>query len=215
MVNAKALSRSLALLALCASLPFMARADSTFSGTFSADNQVFEYDFSNVAAQNYLFDTTSYAGGLNVNGTASAGGGFAPVLSLYNGTTDQFLMGGGTGGVCNGSTAADTITGLCDDAYFSTTLGPGDYVLQLTEFPNYPVGNLGSGFQFGGDPNATGTVCGVSGGQFLESDVAPCVQRNGNYTVNVGVSPVPEPSTWLLMVAPLLALPVVQRRRIA
>ncbi len=213
MVNAKPLSRSLTLLALCASLPVMARADSTFSGTFAADNQVFEYDFSSTAAQNYLFNTTSYAGGLNADGTTSADGGFAPVLSLYNGTTDQFLAGGGTGGVCSGSTAADAATGLCNDAYFSTTLGPGDYVLQLTEFPNYPVGNLGEGFQFGNDPNATGTACGVSGGQFLEADVAPCVQRNGNYTVNVAVSPVPEPSTWLLLVTPLLALPVVQRRR--
>ena len=218
MPNARRLSRSFSLLALCATASFAAHASSyTHTGTFSTDDQVFSYNFSNTSSQVDTFYTTSYAGGLNADGTRTPGGGFAPVLSIFNSGTGQFVAGGGSSGICGAGAGADASTGLCNDAFFSATLMPGSYVLDLTEFPNTPINNLSDGFLFAGSPTITGDVCSVAGGKFLESDVAPCVQRTGNYAVNITSSAAvtPEPASWLLMLAPLLAIPLVRRRYLA
>ena len=214
MTRTQFLSRSFALLfALCIAFGTADAAPITFTGTFTADNSLFNYSFTNPSTQTYNFFTTSYGGGVNANGTTSSAGGFVPVLTLFSSTGSVLGFGGGDA-TCHGSAAADPTTHLCEDANFSLALAPGTYQLYLSEFPNVPVGNLSDGFLAGSDANFTGTNCGQPGGMFLQADLAPCVQRTANYSVNIAssVSAVPEPPTWLLTL-PFAALPAVFRRR--
>lgn len=170
---------------------------STYSGTFTSDTQVNEYTFSVAAPANYSFYTTSYGGGANLNGTTSLSGGFVPVLSLFNGSGAPVGNAGGSG-MCSGSAMADGATGLCNDASLNLALGSGSYTLALSEFPNSAVGNLSDGFLADQVPGLF-NVCSTSA-PFQESDVAPCAQRNGNYSLNIAqAAPVPEPPTWILV----------------
>ena len=207
---------SLPLLTLCLAAQQKAHASTyTASGTFTTDNQAFFYNFTSIGTETLDFYTTSYGGGANLNGTMSMAGGFVPVLTLFSARGNPLGFAGGSG-MCGGSAMTDKTTGLCDDAYLEETLQKGSYILALTEFPNVAVNKLSDGFLFASDPHATGTVCGKSGGTFLQSDVAPCVQRDGNYSLNVSsVSAVPEPPTWALMLPAAGVLFFVGRQHIA
>ncbi len=207
--------RSLALLAICcASIPGAKAAPYTATGSLAADNSVFTYTFTSTSTQNYNFYTTSYGGGMNANGTFTAAGGFVPVLTLFSTTTGAPLGFGGGTAMCQGSAIADPITGLCEDANFSLTLAAGAYTLDLTQFPNVALGNLSAGFLAGTDTSFTGTICGTSG-QFLQTDVTPCVQRNSNFALNVtSASPVPEPPSWLFVLPAAAAFAVFGRRQL-
>ncbi len=171
----------------------VAHADtfSTKNGTFAADNSVYVYSFNTPTASTYTFTTTSYAAG-----------GFLPDLTLFqsNGNFVDFTQNSGLG-----------------DVSLSDTLGAGSYLLYLTEFPNEFSGtNLTTGsFLFAGDPTATGDSCNTPGGMFLASNTAPCVQRTANFSVTVDASPVPEPSTLLLVLPPATLLVGFARRRLA
>jgi hypothetical protein len=104
---------------------------------------------------------------------------------------------------------------MCDDAFLQETLPAGSYVLDLTEFPNEAIGNLADGFLFASDPTATGDVCGVTGGMFLQADVAPCVQRTDAYSVSItSAAPTPEPSSIFLGLPVAVLLLVVSRRHL-
>ena len=200
MISARALVRSACLLLLCLGVREKASA-TTFNdtGTFTKDNQVAEFNFSVATASTYTLYTDSYGGGANLNGTTSLAGGFVPVLSLFHADGTIVAADGGSG-MCNGGAKIAAATGICDDAYLNVALTSGSYILALTEFPNVAINNLSDGFLFASDPHATGTACGKNGGTFLETDVAPCVQRDGSYSVNVSnASAVPEPATWALM----------------
>lgn len=187
----------------------------TYTGTFTTDDQVAQFMISVPTSQIYTFYTTSYGGGANLNGTTTPAGGFVPVLSLFN-STGMIVGSDGGSGMCRGAAMPGAGTGLCDDAYLVRTLAAGNYTLVLTEFPNVAIGSLSDGFLFAGSPNATGDVCGVSGGKFLQSDVAPCVQRTGNYSVDVSsATPVPEPASWILVLPAALLLGFVSRNQFA
>ena len=200
MPSVHTLFRSACLLLLCLGVREKASATTfTDTGSFTTDNQVFETTFNVATASTYSLYTTSYGGGTNLNGTISLAGGFVPVLSLFhaNGT---IVAAEGASGMCGGSAKVDNATKMCDDASLTLGLTSGSYILALTEFPNVAINNLSDGFLFASDPHATGTACNVSGGTFLQSDVSPCVQRDGKYAVNVtNASAVPEPATWALM----------------
>ena len=199
MTLARCLLRLLPLsLLCCAAAKEGAAATYTTSGTFLADNSSFVYSFNVASSQSYTFSTTSFATG-----------GFVPDLTLFT-----------AGGTVLGSDGADgpcvTAATCRDDASLSATLGAGSYLLYLTEFPNEANGNLSAGFTFGSDPNATGTVCGVSGGMFLQSDVAACGQRTNAYTLNVtNAAPTPEPGTLFLVLPAGLIILGFSRRSIA
>ncbi len=200
MISPRALVRSACLLVLCFALRENASATTlTQTGSFTTDNQIAEFSFNVASASTYTLYTTSYGGGANLNGTTSLAGGFVPVLSLFHADGTIVAADGGSG-MCMGGASKDGGTKMCDDAYLNLALTSGNYILALTEFPNVAINNLSDGFLFASDPHATGTVCGQSGGTFLQSDVSPCVQRNGNYAVDVtNASAVPEPATWALM----------------
>lgn len=173
-----------------------ARADtSSFSGNFAADNSVYQLQIVNPTSQTFTINTTSFATG-----------GFEPVLTLFDATgapVDNF--GSGLG-----------------DASLMDTLSSGTYQLFLTEFPNVANGNQGDGFLFAGSPNATGDICGVSGGTFLDTGTSSCTQLGSNFALDVSsavaatVTPTaatPEPSTLLLMLAPAAGMVWTGRRR--
>lgn len=210
MKSARLVLRSLALGLFALSAAHTAKAVSlTYTGTFTTDDQVAQFMISVPTPQTYTFYTTSYGGGANLNGTTTPAGGFVPVLSLFN-STGMIVGSAGAMGMCSGA-------GPCnDDASLVQMLTAGNYTLALTEFPNVAIGNLSDGFLFAGSPNATGDVCGVSGGKFLQSDVAPCVQRTGNYSVDVSsATPVPEPSSWILVLPGALVLGFLGRNQFA
>lgn len=180
----------------------------TQAGSFTTDNQVFQYNFTLPSATSISIYTTSYAGGTNLDGSTSIAGGFVPNLTLFaaNGTV---ISADGGSATARGSLRMDFVTKLYNDAYIATTLTAGSYILTLTEFPNVAIGNFSDGFLFASSPNITGETCGVSGGRFLEVDTAPCVQRSGSFAVNVNT---PEPAT-LFLVIPALGVAYLWRRR--
>lgn len=204
-------SLALAVLPVCLACP-QAFA-TTYTGTFGADNTVQPFTFTSTSTQNYTFYTTSYGGGTNMNGTVSSAGGFVPVLTLFTASGTVIGSDGGDG-TCSGSSKVDATTKMCDDAFLTETLSAGSYILELTEFPNVAIGSLSDGFLFASDPTATGDLCGVSGGTFLETDTASCTQRTNAYAVNIAAtSPVPEPATWVLVLPAFAALFYVEQRR--
>lgn len=192
-------------------------ASVTLTGSITTDDAVVTYNFASPTTQLYTFYTTSYAGGLNANGTLTAGGGFDPLLTLFSLNSGKVVAFGGGNSICTAGATADAVTQLCNDANFTATLAPGSYELALTEFPNAAAGNLSDGFLFAGDPTATGDVCNVPGGKFLESDLAPCVQRTANYAVNITNAPTvtPEPATFLMVLPALSGVLLYSRLRLA
>ena len=210
------LSRALAVALFAGAVGSIAHADTaTYAGTFLTDDQVNLYSVTSTSTANYSFFTTSYAGGNNLDGTRTPSGGFVPVLTLFDGTGAPIGSDGGSG-MCRGSAVADGTTGLCNDALLQETLGPGSYTLALSEFPNVAVGNLGTPFLFAGQ--TTGSFCGGSG-TFLETDLAPCVQRDASYAVDVTTgalpAPIPEPPTWILVLPAAAGLVVLGKRQLA
>ncbi len=193
-------------------------ASMTFTGTLGNDSSVFTQLLS--LSGSVIISSDSYGGGTNLNGTTAAAGGFVPNITLFSASTGNVVAfdgGDGLAGGCRGGAKMDSATHLCDDAYIMTTLAAGNYILDVSEFPNVANGNYNTNPQFffssalGGDPSATGDdLCGNPGGMFLQSDVAPCVQRNANFSVNIGS--VPEPATFWLAI-PVLALGLLRRKR--
>lgn len=180
----------------------------SYSGTLSGDDQVQQYVFSTPTNAYVDFSTDSYGGG-TVNGITTPSGGFVPVLSVFNASTGALLASDGGDGACSGSMMMDPGTSMCDDANLMLTLTTGSYIVAVSEFFNVPVGpNLSDGFLEQGQGNFTGPTCGTTGA-FYETDVAPCVQRTGNFALNI--TNVPEPSDlWLAI--PAIAFGLFRRR---
>ena len=180
--------QTLALLALGSLVP-RAHAVPLASGTFTADNSFLSYSFNSTLTQTYTFTTTSFSGG-----------GFVPVLTLFR----------TSGGVPVAFAETDN-----SDVTLSQLLGPGSYILYLTESPNVFTSTLAAGTLFASSPNATGDFCGVSGGKFLNV-FDGCSQRTGNFAVSLTTTAAtPEPGSLLLMLSPTAMLAISLRRRLA
>lgn len=194
MVRFSRLSCFCGLLALCFALKASA---TTYQGNFAADNSTFRLQF------NLTGPTT-----LTANTTSFANGGFDPILTLFNDATGLAIASDGSGPEAG-----------IRDASLSSMLGTGTYDLYLTEFPNAisPSGSLADGFLFASDPTATGDVCGVAGGMFLDASTSTCTQRTSAYSLSVTTSAVsavtPEPPSALLVLLPLAGVVVLNRRR--
>ncbi len=177
---------------------------STMSGTLSTDDQVVQFTWNLSQASNVVAYTDSYASA-----------GFVPVLSLFDGTTGAFITSNGGDASCSHGRMMDAGTGICNDAYLTASLAKGTYTVALSEFFNYPNGpNLSNGFSQTGTGNFTSSVCSGASGAFFETDLAPCVQRTGNYSVNLSTSATatPEPATaWLFL--PVIALAAYSYRK--
>lgn len=175
-----------ALLVAVACLAGPVAKANTITGAFTTDDQINRYTATLASSQTLTINTTSYAAG-----------GFVPVLTLFN-ANGSVITPSDTGG------SVDPATGLANDAFISQLLGPGTYLLTLSEFPNVASNGFNDPFLFAGQGNFTPSLCGTASGSFLESDLAPCVQRTGNFalTSNATFTPsavTPEPATWILV----------------
>src|SRR5215467_11270763 len=91
MEGARVLAKTSGFILLCLALisivPQCSFADTvSFSGNFSADDDVWQYILNLSKGGNVTAQTWSYAGGTNGNGAVIPSGGFAPELTLFDST---------------------------------------------------------------------------------------------------------------------------------
>ena len=181
-----------------------------FSGTFVQDDNRSDFVFNILSPAVVTLQSWSYAGGTDPLSNIVPGGGFGPVLSLFDsaGNLLAFDNGGTVGGIApkdcaSGGRLQDAVSGLCLDAFEQVALGAaGSYRLVITEQDNIPAGlTLADGFALNGTGNFTG-------GPFID---AGGNQLTSNFYFTVGLvddarpAPVPEPAPVLLL-ASVLAL---------
>lgn len=128
-------------------------ADFSLRGTFDQDDDVQLFDFSVNKTSAVTFRTYSYAGGTQADGTVITGGGFDPVLTLFDGN-GQFLAFNDDD--TSGTVAEDTQTGQGYDSLLNLILAAGNYTVALTQFGNFTnSANLADGFSQEGNGNFT------------------------------------------------------------
>jgi len=173
------------------------------SGNFTADDNVVLIPFTVALNGAVTIQTSSFA-----NGSV----GFEPVLTLYDGLGNLFLQdatGGTTPGGC-GLRGIDSTSGFCLDAVISALLNAGSYTLALTEWDNIPGGpTLADGFPQTGNGNFTGSEFGPGSGSFLLFNGS---QRTSAWALSIDGADVPEPATFGLACAALIALTAAGRR---
>ena len=132
-----------------------------------------------------------------------AGGGFAPVLSLFGADGALLLSAVGSSNGC-ALAAADPATGFAWDACFSAPLPAGQYQLVLTQDGNTANGpGLDDGFAMSGQPDYTGWMFLGQAARFINADGSA---RSGAWALEASLSPVPEPGAGLLMALGLALL---------
>jgi hypothetical protein len=213
---------SLCVLAVGLSSGLASAGTISFTGTFSADDQL-EIFLITAPSASFVAQTWSYAGGTNGAEEVIPAGGFDPVLSLFDAT------GGLTASSPlvaenddNPAAAVDSTTGNAFDALLSiSTLKPGDaYALILSESDNLPYGpTYGAGFSQSGQGNFTVAEFGCNGtAPFCDASSA---QRTGRWAVDISgvrsavdtnASGVPEPGSIMLLCAGLAGLTLLGRR---
>lgn len=182
--------------------PAMA-TDFSFTGNFAHDDDVQLFNFTVGATSAVTLETWSYAGGVNAAGQTIAGGGFDPILALFDSTGAEINQDDDGGG----NVATDPNTGQNYDTFLQSTLGPGVYTVSVMEYDNFAIGpNLSNGFGRAGQGDFTaGFGCGAAAFNDV-SGVAGFCQRDNHWAFDVlNVSSAvlssgaPEPSTWAMM----------------
>jgi hypothetical protein len=200
---------SLFCLVLTAAAPAAAStAVFSFSGNLTGDDDHSNFVFTILAPATVQLESWSYAGGTDPLSNFVPGGGFAPVLSLFDGAGNllAFDAGGVVGGsapfsCATGGRALDATSHLCLDAYSQVTLSSaGTYQVIVTEQDNTPNGpTLADGFALDGAGNFTG-------GPFIDDGGN---QRTSFYDFTIGsvdsaeAADVPEPAPSLLILSAL------------
>jgi hypothetical protein len=182
-------------------------ASISYTGNFVQDDSLEIFDFDLASPGTVTLRTWSFAGGTNAAGAPIAAGGFAPVLSLFDASGSEDLLGvdhAGGPGPC-GARATDLSSGFCWDAWLNLNLAAGSYFLVLTEDDNTPSGlTFVDGFLQAGQGNFTASEFGgPPGSQFI---LAGGSQRTSAWAVDlIGVTiptiPSPEPSSGILLLA--------------
>ncbi|MGB7413293.1 MAG: DVUA0089 family protein, partial [Thermosynechococcaceae cyanobacterium] len=114
------------------SLPSPSSAASlSFSGRFTADDDVSLFNFDIANQSRVTLQSFSYGGGTLDDGTAVAAGGFDPVLTLFS-SNGNFLDLNDDSGFGQ----PDPVTGAAYDSGLSSILDPGRYTVAITQFAN-------------------------------------------------------------------------------
>jgi hypothetical protein len=167
------------ILVMASTLTGVAKAASfSFVGTFSADDAVQLFSFNVATSSSVTLRTYGYAGGIDAAGVIIPTGGFDPVLTLFN-STGGYIVSNDNGATVN----TDPATGLGLDSLLQSTLGPGNYILALTQSDNIAAGlNLADGFIRAGSPTFTAAEFGCSQGFFCD---AGGNNRDGAWAVDI------------------------------
>jgi hypothetical protein len=191
------------LVVVLSMLPMLCRASNiTLQGNFAADDSVQLFSVSILAPAAIDIRSYGYAGGTTSTGTMVPRGGFDTILTLFS-ASGVFIDDNDDGA----GVAVDPATGQASDARITANLAAGSYILALTQYDNFSIGNLADGFgetgnhNFTADPGfASGGAC--PGNMFRDISGTAGRCRSGNWAldfVNVAsVTAVPEPSALLL-----------------
>ncbi len=169
-------------------------ADLSFVGNFQTGNDVQLFNFTVGTASNVTLRTWSYAGGTNAAGTVIARGGFDPILALFD-SAGAFINQNDDGGA---NVAADSATGSRYDTFLQAALAPGNYTVSVMAYSNFANGpNLSDGFRNSGSFGGRATNWAFD---ILNVDVA------------TQAGAVPEPASWMMMIAGFGAIGSTLRR---
>jgi hypothetical protein len=192
---------AIAVVAGAATLPVPALpAAFDFNGSFSQDNDVVRFDFS-----------LGLPGAVTLFTSSWLGGGFDPILTLWDGGGNQILEQ--DDGSLGGALVSNGVTYNYGefDSYINLNLAAGNYIATLTQYDNFSVSTiLADGFLRDTDPVFTAAF-GCSNGRFCEgslfdSNNNPVEPNRTNawdvHILNVdsaSVNSVPEPPTLMLL----------------
>lgn len=208
--RATAMSAGAALAVLLSNPGQAATVHQTFTGTLATDDAVRLFSLALGQTSDLSVSTNSYGGGA-LDGSVTPAGGFVPILSLFA-PNGNFIASDGADIHAPG--AVDPATGVSDDAALSANgLAPGVYTLAVSEFFNFPNGNLSDGFFAAGQGNFTGPTCNRPNGAFLQTNLVSCPQRTDAFALNVAITAVPEPSTYALLILAFAGGGCALRRR--
>lgn len=187
---------------LAASLLFAGSAlatDYDFSGQLPYHNTVLSFSFTANGTSTVTLFSSSWDDG-----------GFDPMLGLWTSGGDRIQFQ--DDGHNTGSTYSNGVSYTHGnwDSYYTEILQAGSYIVTLSTFPNWNLGNtLSAGFTYDGQ-------VGIPVPQWNEPSNG---YRTANYAFHIlGVdtanqnNPVPEPSTLLLLGAGLLGLGFARKR---
>jgi hypothetical protein len=156
----------------------------SFTGNFTDGNEVQPFNFSVVGPEATItLRTWSYSGSINAAGTVIAGGGFQPIVTVFN--------------AANGAIIEYNAHGPGDlESILMPNLAAGNYIATLTAFNNFPVGPLlRDGFK------------GTDFPDFLGRDTHWALDIWDANSASIGVpyiiSPIPEPETHAMFLAGL------------
>ena len=140
--------------------PVISRAANiTLQGNFTADDNIQLFSISIAAPAAVDIRSYGYAGGTASTGTVVPRGGFDTILTLFS-ASGVFIDDNDDGA----GVAVDPATGLAADARITANLAAGSYILALTQYDNFSIGNLADGFGETGHPNFTADPGFASGG---------------------------------------------------